>query len=127
MDTLKYDWSLNQDWKVDYEILEFQKAAKKIKGYPCNFWRIKETKTTKLKTSIFEYEIYATPKIRFPLELVCGLYERISMECPLEVKITDLNYPRYYSKIYVGAIGKQVEGEVFQLPKEFKPSSISSK
>lgn len=120
IDTLIYNWKVNPDWKVDYEIIENVKDAKIISGIMCNFYKIIEKRVTKKSSTESLYEIYTNPKINFPAEIVCGFYENILNECPIEVKVTTLNFPKSTCYITIDKIAKKFDKKLLHLYDIFK-------
>jgi hypothetical protein len=118
-DTLQHHWRYNKGWEVAYEIVEYKPNVEKRLGFHCDYYKIIEHKSTGLGNTVFQYEVLATPKIIFPAELSIGLYDKLLPYCPLEITITDMACPKYYSKIIAKKFDKKFDPDYFDVNKIF--------
>ena len=119
LDTLQHHWKYNNGWEVEYEIVDHKKKVGQRLGFTCDYYKIIERKSSGLGKTVFQYEILASPKIIFPAELSAGFYDKVIPYCPLEITITDMACPKYYSMIIAKEFNKNFDPDYLIVNKIF--------
>lgn len=110
------------DWKIAFEIQQFESERKTILGYDCFKMDVKQTRINEKEgwEIVDQYELYVTDQINLPASLVIHLWQPVVAFCALEIKSIRVKNPNSYSIQSVIEIKTDVDEEVITLPQRYQ-------
>jgi len=112
-DSLIWDYKVNPNWSVNYEVKEFTDNRDTILGFECYRVEVFENRVANGNPYQMKFELYVTDAIHLPPHFICGWYEMIIQSAALAYKAWDMRAPDLVSFGQAVYFSEGVDGGIF--------------